>query len=323
MMRAAFVWYKKHERLHLQAALAGSGDWDLTCIHENDVTTIERAFSLVNGPFEVVLVHLSLPNCLALRLAEYVHNTNKRTKLVLFSGTHADPAFLIGLFDGRFDANVDHVELLPGLLQQVVSAPRSPLSPRELVRRVEEVINDDPWLGRTIREAGADRHADRFDYSDYRRAVDAAAGPPANDVFLSYSAQDSEVAAQLREALAQQGVRCFMAERSLQPGEKWENRLRTELRNAREVLILFTRHSIASEWVLTELGAAWALDKPVIPCIRGVSAIELPGPAQTFQARCLESANDVQALSRESAIRLGKVTTQPSSSSGHADNPRR
>lgn len=307
-MRAVFVWYKDHERHHLQAVLSGSGDWDLTCVHEDDVTTVERAFSLVNGSFDVVLVHLSLPKCLALRLAEYVHNTNKRTKLILFSGTHADPSLLAGMFDGRFDANVGHLELLPETMARMVNTPRSPLSPDDLIRRVEGLINDDPWLKKTIREARADRHADRFDYSDYRRVIDGAGGPPTNDVFLSYSAQDSEAALQIKDALAQRGVRCFMAERSIGPGEKWENRLRGELRSAREVLVLFTAHSVDSKWVLTELGAAWALDKPVVPCTRGVSAAALPGPAQTFQARSVESPNDLKELSEEIAVRLGKVT---------------
>jgi nucleoside 2-deoxyribosyltransferase len=53
----------------------------------------------------------------------------------------------------------------------------------------------------------------------------------------------------------------------LNAGEKWENKLRNELSAADVVVAILTPRSVHSNWVLHEIGAAWALDKPIIPII--------------------------------------------------------
>jgi nucleoside 2-deoxyribosyltransferase len=53
----------------------------------------------------------------------------------------------------------------------------------------------------------------------------------------------------------------------LSAGEKWEPKLRNELSSTDVVVALLTPNSVISSWVLHEIGAAWALEKPIIPVV--------------------------------------------------------
>ncbi|HYL73127.1 MAG TPA: toll/interleukin-1 receptor domain-containing protein [Bryobacteraceae bacterium] len=86
-------------------------------------------------------------------------------------------------------------------------------------------------------------------------------------VFLSHSNVDTEVARKVRNLLVHRtSAQVFMSE-DLNAGEKWETKLRNELASADVVLALLTPQSVDSSWVLLEIGAAWALEKPIIPVI--------------------------------------------------------
>lgn len=87
------------------------------------------------------------------------------------------------------------------------------------------------------------------------------------DIFLSYASADESRAEQIREALERNGLRCFMSSKQLTGGDIWGDIIRNALRMSREVCILFTPRSANSEWVLTEWGAAWALEKRIVPIL--------------------------------------------------------
>jgi nucleoside 2-deoxyribosyltransferase len=53
----------------------------------------------------------------------------------------------------------------------------------------------------------------------------------------------------------------------LSAGEKWESKLRNELSSTDVVVALLSPRSVDSSWVLHEIGAAWALEKPIIPVV--------------------------------------------------------
>jgi nucleoside 2-deoxyribosyltransferase len=83
-------------------------------------------------------------------------------------------------------------------------------------------------------------------------------------VFVSHSNVDLVFARKLRNLLARRAnAQVFTAE-DLSAGEKWEAKLRRELASADVVLALLTPNSVDSSWVLHEIGAAWALQKPII-----------------------------------------------------------
>ena len=84
-------------------------------------------------------------------------------------------------------------------------------------------------------------------------------------IFLSYDATDEIYARKLRKLLSQRpDLRVFTMDK-LSAGEDWQSRLRDELDQSDIFIVLLSTSSIISELRLQEIGAAWALNKRIIP----------------------------------------------------------
>jgi nucleoside 2-deoxyribosyltransferase len=86
-------------------------------------------------------------------------------------------------------------------------------------------------------------------------------------VFISHSDVDMVAARKLRNLLVHRANAYVFTTEDLSAGEKWENKLRDQLSAADVVVALLTPTSVHSNWVLHEIGAAWALGKPIVPVI--------------------------------------------------------
>ena len=77
-----------------------------------------------------------------------------------------------------------------------------------------------------------------------------------NHIFISYAHKNGEIAASLASQLDDLGLKVFLAERNLNPGENWEPAIREALKSSKLVLCLITPESKTSGWVHAEAGAA-------------------------------------------------------------------
>ncbi len=109
------------------------------------------------------------------------------------------------------------------------------------------------------------------------------------DVFLSYATTDSELAHELKDDLEEEGISCFLAEKDLQVTQQWQDSIRTALLQSRFVLLLITPSSHNRPWLLLEAGAAWALNKPMIPALSHVLPKELVEPISSYQCKKIET----------------------------------
>jgi hypothetical protein len=75
------------------------------------------------------------------------------------------------------------------------------------------------------------------------------------DVFISYASEDRERAAQLANALGAIG-RSVWWDRKIITGQAFDHAIERELENAKSVVVLWSKHSIGSEWVKNEAAAA-------------------------------------------------------------------
>ena len=92
-------------------------------------------------------------------------------------------------------------------------------------------------------------------------------GKPTLRVFFSYAMEDRAYGLKVRRLLSQRlNLRVFTAD-TLSAGEDWESKLRNELTQCDIFVVLLSPNAIASSWVLHELGAAWALEKPIISVV--------------------------------------------------------
>ncbi|MFO1523646.1 MAG: toll/interleukin-1 receptor domain-containing protein [Kiritimatiellia bacterium] len=126
-----------------------------------------------------------------------------------------------------------------------------------------------------------------------------------NDLFISYSQSDGDVAAALLDLLQTAGVKCFLAEKSIALGAEWDAELRNAILHAKRVLVLVTPNSNASPWVAAEVGAAWVLQKPVIPALQSVTPSQLDGPIKKYQARQVATRREIDELVGEIASLCG------------------
>jgi nucleoside 2-deoxyribosyltransferase len=86
-------------------------------------------------------------------------------------------------------------------------------------------------------------------------------------VFISHSNLDMVFARHIRNLLVHRANAKVFTTEELSAAEKWQSKLRNELSSADVVVALLTPNSADDNWVLHEIGAAWALQKPIIPVI--------------------------------------------------------
>ena len=86
----------------------------------------------------------------------------------------------------------------------------------------------------------------------------------AHDVFISHSAQDKAVADAVCAALENAAVRCWIAPRDVQPGRSFAGEITRAIQQSKVMLMIFSRHSNASEQVLREVQLAVDCRVPII-----------------------------------------------------------
>lgn len=137
-----------------------------------------------------------------------------------------------------------------------------------------------------------------------------------SDVFLSYAHQDRAVAKDFAEWLSDQGHSVFW-DRQIVPGTTWDVMLERELKVARCVVVLWTRHSVNSQWVKTEAGEA-AERAVLVPVL--LEEVELPLRFKSLQTANLSgwegSADDSEARNLLAAVRALTVATEDQSIGG-------
>jgi hypothetical protein len=104
------------------------------------------------------------------------------------------------------------------------------------------------------------------------------------DLFLSYSTKDRDQAAAIVVAAGALGLTIFQDRRDIEYGEVWAEEIRLALMNSREIALLASPSSMASEWVQTEWGAAWALQRTITPILLMMPPSQLPERLRQRQA---------------------------------------
>lgn len=84
-------------------------------------------------------------------------------------------------------------------------------------------------------------------------------------VFISYSTKDLEIVNKIKEQLKREGVEVFIAEYSIEPGEKLNKRIVEEIKNCDLFILIWSKNSRKSEYVNQEIGMAKCANKTIIP----------------------------------------------------------
>lgn len=103
------------------------------------------------------------------------------------------------------------------------------------------------------------------------------------DLFVSYSSRNERKALKIAQLAKQKGLKTYVAKKSLKPGVKWKEEIKQALLDSKALCLLLTPASLKSEWVLIEWGAAWILDKPIMPILSGCKVNDLPSRLKELQ----------------------------------------
>jgi hypothetical protein len=104
------------------------------------------------------------------------------------------------------------------------------------------------------------------------------------DLFLSYSTKDRDQAAVIVAASEALGLTIFQDRKDIDYGEVWAEEIRLALMNSREIALLASPSAMASEWVQTEWGAAWAMQRTITPILLMMPPDKLPPRLRQRQA---------------------------------------
>lgn len=107
--------------------------------------------------------------------------------------------------------------------------------------------------------------------------------PSTPDVFLSYAHEDEARARELATALGQCGLAVFW-DREVPPGRTWHNYIGEALASARCVVVAWSSHSIASQWVIEEASEGKDRDA-LVPVL--FEAVQPPFGFRAIQAASL------------------------------------
>jgi len=84
-------------------------------------------------------------------------------------------------------------------------------------------------------------------------------------IFLSYSSRDKLVADAICSRLENQGIRCWIAPRDVNPGADYSDQISEALERSTAMVMVFSSGSNASRHVKSEIDRAFSLDKVIIP----------------------------------------------------------
>lgn len=120
------------------------------------------------------------------------------------------------------------------------------------------------------------------------------------DIFISYAQEDGEAILPLVALLENQGWSVFW-DRKLLPGDNWTTLIDEKLKGAKAAIVVWSRHSTASEWVKAEAMAA--RERGILVPVR-IDKCAIPLPFGLVQTA------DISPDAANSADSFGKLVTQ-------------
>ena len=112
------------------------------------------------------------------------------------------------------------------------------------------------------------------------QAGEPVAGPT---VFISHASQDHAVAEQICRLLEEDGIRCWIAPRNVDPGHDYAEQILAGIASTRVMVLLLSSHANASGFVKSEVERAISKGKVVIPL--RIEEVQPSGSLELFVSR--------------------------------------
>ncbi|WP_017324127.1 toll/interleukin-1 receptor domain-containing protein [Synechococcus sp. PCC 7336] len=80
-------------------------------------------------------------------------------------------------------------------------------------------------------------------------------------VFISHSSKDTPIARKLTQRLSEAGLRVWMPENEILPGDNWAQKMGQALEESELMVVLISPHAFESEWLKEEIQYALTADQ--------------------------------------------------------------
>ena len=130
-------------------------------------------------------------------------------------------------------------------------------------------------------------------------------------VFVSHGMEDSWVARQIGRRIHEDcGANTFLDVDDVASGDNFKERIYSELREAQELVALFTPWSAERSWVWIEIGTAWIQGKRLLAVLHGLSVTDfekLNGGKAVFEDLHILKLNDFHRYLTELNTRVSEA----------------
>jgi hypothetical protein len=106
---------------------------------------------------------------------------------------------------------------------------------------------------------------------------------PDIDLFISYSSRFKDQAEEIQQKAKQKLLNVFLDKTDISYGSDFSEVIKESLLRSRELCVLVTPDAITSEWIISEWGAAWALNKRITPILHRCDVGQLPDRLKRFE----------------------------------------
>lgn len=133
-------------------------------------------------------------------------------------------------------------------------------------------------------------------------------------VFISHTSSEAGFAKIIKELIEKTFVICeaFVSSEDIIGGDNWREKVFKKLKDSSLVIAICSENSIIKPWVAFEVGAAWGLNKKVIPLLHyGLEIENLPEPFNNFQGYTFREGLDKIIESIKEEIYKGKNKIPP------------
>ena len=120
-------------------------------------------------------------------------------------------------------------------------------------------------------------------------------------VFLSHSSRNRKLVIDIRNELKEAGIGVYLAEEYPQPGKNLPQKILNNIKSADCMVVLLTDTGVRSQFVNQEIGAARALNKPIIPMVEKKVKRKVGGLLAGLELIIFDKAKPEQAINEVSS----------------------
>lgn len=120
-----------------------------------------------------------------------------------------------------------------------------------------------------------------------------------HDVFISYSSKNTPIAELVLDELQKASIKCWMAPKSLNGGDEYEEIIDQAIKNCKVFVLVFSENAVSSRWVNSELTIAFNEYKHIIPFKIDQTILEGKMKVKLIQSHVINAYPEVSAKINE------------------------